>query len=180
MLSHRFLAGLALAALSCALACGPAFAGMIGEPLQREGLEISAHGETGGTLDHTPGGMARGADALFLVADVRAGKDEPHGFSEYSFIPYLSISYALSKDGAPTYKQAGLLYPAASKTGPHYAAGAQLSGPGTYHLTYIISPPSTHGMMRQTDKASAVPEWWKPINANWTFTYPLNPPLASK
>jgi periplasmic iron binding protein len=180
MLSHRFLAGLAVAALSCGLVCGPAFADTIGEPLQREGLEISAHAETGGTLDHTPGGMARGTDVLFLVADVRAGKDEPHGFSEHSFIPYLSISYALSKDGAPTYKQAGLLYPAASKTGPHYAAGAQLSGPGTYHLTYIISPPSTHGMMRQTDKASAVPEWWKPISANWTFTYPLNPPLASK
>ena len=172
MFSHGFLAGLAAATLSYGLACGPAFAGMIGEPLQREGLEISAHAETGGTLDHTPGGMARGEGALFLVADVRAAKDEPHGFAEHSFIPYLSISYALTKDGAPTYKQAGLLYPAASKTGPRYAAGALLSGPGTYHLTYIISPPSAHGMMRQTDKAGGVPDWWKPITVNWTFTYP--------
>ena len=63
--------------------------------------------------------------------------------------------------------------PAASKTGPHYAAAAQLSGPGTYHLTYIVSPPSTHGMMRQTDKVGGVPDWWKPIQASWTFTYPL-------
>jgi hypothetical protein len=159
--------------LSCGLACGPAFAGMIGEPLLREGLEIAARAETGGALDHTPVGMARGADALFLLADVRAAKDEPHGFAEHSFIPYLSISYALTKDGAPTYKQAGLFYAAASKTGPHYAASAQLAGTGTYHLTYIISPPSTHGMMRQTDKAGGVPDWWKPISANWTFTYPL-------
>jgi len=176
MLFHGFLAGLAVATLSS----GPVAAAIIGEPLQCEGLEITARTEPGGVLDHSPGGMARGDDALFLVADVHAGKDEPHGFAEHSFIPYLSISYALSKDGAPTYKQAGLLYPAASKAGPHYAAGAQLSGPGTYHLTYIVSPPSTHGMMRQTDKAGGVPDWWKPIHASWTFTYPLAPPLASK
>ena len=176
MFSHGFLAGLAAATLLC----GPASAGMIGEPLQREGLEITARAEAGGTLDHTPGGMAHGDDALFLVADVHAGKDEAHGFAEHSFIPYLSISYALSKDGAPTYKQAGLLYPAASKTGPRYAAGAQLAGAGTYHLTYIVSPPSTHGMMRQTDKAGGVPDWWKPIHASWTFTYPLTPSLAPK
>ena len=177
MSSHGFLAGLAVAALSSGPAC---CCRLIGEPLQREGLEIAARTETGGALDHTPGGMARGDDALFLVADVRAAKDEPHGFAEHSFIPYLSISYTLSKDGAPTYKQAGLLYPAASKTGPHYAASAQLAGAGTYHLTYIVSPPSTHGMMRQTDKAGGVPDWWKPIHASWTFTYPLTSPLASK
>jgi uncharacterized protein involved in high-affinity Fe2+ transport len=169
MLSHGFLAGLAVAALSS----GPGFASVIGEPLQREGLEITARAETGGTLDRSPGGMARGPDALFLVADVRAGKDDAHGFAEHSFIPYLSISYSLTKDGAPTFKQAGLLYPAASKAGPRYAAGAQMAGAGTYHLTYIISPPSTHGMLRQTDRSGGVPDWWKPISANWTFTYPM-------
>ena len=168
MLFPRFLAGLALAAL----APGMASAAVIGEPVQREGLTITAGSESGSSLDRTPTGMARGADAVFFVADVRAGKDEPHGFAEHGFIPYLSISYALTKDDAPTFKQAGLLYPVASKSGPHYAAGAQLSGPGIYHLTYIISPPSTHGMMRQTDKAGGVPDWWKPITASWTFTVP--------
>lgn len=169
MFSPRFLAGLAVAALLP----GAASAAPIGEPLQREALEITARGEAGPSLDHAPGGTIGGADALFLVADIRAGKDEPHGFAERAFIPYLSVSYALSKDGAPTFKRAGLLYPVASKTGPHYAGGAQLAGPGTYHLTYIISPPSTHGMIRQTDKAGGVPDWWKPISASWTFTYPL-------
>ncbi len=171
MLFPRFLAGLAVAVLSP----GMALAAAIGEPVQREGLEISARGEAPAALDHAPVGMVQGSGALFLVADVRAGKDEPHGFAEHSFIPYLSISYALTKDGAPTFKQAGLFYPVAGKAGPHYAAGAQLAGPGTYHLTYIISPPSTHGMIRQTDKAAGVPDWWKPISADWTFTYPLNP-----
>ena len=47
-----------------------------------------------------------------------------------------------------------------------------LSGPGTYRLTYIVSPPTSRGMLRHTDKASGVPDWWKPITASWTFNYP--------
>jgi uncharacterized protein involved in high-affinity Fe2+ transport len=169
MLFLRVSAALALAALIS----GPAAAAMLGEPLHREGLQIALHAENGGTLDRTPGGMAREAGALLLVADVRADKDEPHGFAENSFIPYLSISYALTKEGAPTFKQGGLLYPVAGKGGPRYAAGTQVAGPGTYHLTYIISPPSARGMLRQTDKAGGVPDWWKPISASWSFAYPL-------
>ncbi|MDB5733618.1 MAG: hypothetical protein JWN16_255, partial [Alphaproteobacteria bacterium] len=33
-------------------------------------------------------------------------------------------------------------------------------------------PPTSHGMLRHTDKASGVGEWWKPITGTWTFTYP--------
>ena len=81
---------------------------------------------------------------------------------------------AIGQQPAPrTFKQQGLLYPVASKTGPHYAGAVQVTGAGTYHLTYIISAPSAHGMIRQTDKAGGVPDWWKPINASWTFSYPL-------
>ena len=120
-------------------------------------------------LDRT---INRGPDAIFLVADIHAAKDEPHGFPEHAFIPYLSVSYALSKDDAPTFKKSGLLFPIATKGGPRYAAAAELAGPGTYHLTFIISPPSAHGMLRRTDKADGVPEWWKPITGSWTFTYP--------
>ena len=149
----------------------PGQAVVLGGPLLREGLEIVPSALTGVELDRT---VNRGADALFLVADIRAAKAEPHGFPEHAFIPYLSVSYALTKDDAPTFKKAGLLYPIATKQGPHYAAAAELAGPGTYHLTYIISPPSAHGMLRRTDKAEGVPDWWKPINANWTFTYPQN------
>jgi uncharacterized protein involved in high-affinity Fe2+ transport len=150
-----------------------ALAAPLGGPLVKEGLEIVPLGETGTGLDRAPAGMSLGPDTLFLVADVHAAKDEAHGFPEHAFIPYLSISYALTKEGAPTFKQQGLLYPVASKAGPRYAAGAAMAGPGTYHLTYIISPPSAHGMMRQTG-AAGVAEWWKPITGSWTFTYPLS------
>jgi uncharacterized protein involved in high-affinity Fe2+ transport len=54
-----------------------------------------------------------------------------------------------------------------------------MSGPGTYHLAYIVSPPSAHGMYRQTGKENGVPDWWKPINASWNFTYPISPNVVS-
>lgn len=150
----------------------PVEAAAIGGPLLRDGLEIVPGLLRDVVLDRSPNAIGRSADAVFLVADVHAAKDDAHGFGERAFIPYLSVSYVLTKDDAPTFKKSGLLYPVAAKSGPHYGAPTELSGPGTYHLSYIVSPPSAHGMLRQTDKAGGVPDWWKPINGNWTFTYP--------
>jgi uncharacterized protein involved in high-affinity Fe2+ transport len=160
-----------LALLTAAI---PGRAAAIGGPLLRDGLEIVPSLLSDVVLDRSPNAIGRSPVAVFLVADVHAAKDDAHGFGERAFIPYLSVSYVLTKDDAPTFKKSGLLYPVAAKSGPHYAAPTELAGPGTYHLTYIVSPPSAHGMLRQTDKADGVPEWWKPINANWTFTYPQN------
>jgi periplasmic iron binding protein len=145
-------------------------AAVIGGPLLRDGIEIVPSTQTGVELDR-PVAMSRAADSVFLIADVHAGKDEAHGFAEHAFIPYLAISYVLTKDDTPAFKKVGLLYPVTDKGGPHYAASAEMAGPGTYHLTYIISPPSAHGMLRRTDKAGGVPDWFKPITGNWVFTY---------
>jgi len=164
----------ALSAAFVCIASIPARAAVIGGPLLRDGLEIVPSLLTGVELDRSVQPQGRGPDSVFLVADVHAGKDDAHGFGEHAFIPYLSVSYVLTKDDAPTFKRSGLLYPVASKTGPHYAAATELAGAGTYHLTYLVSPPSAHGMLRQTDKTGGVPDWWKPVSGNWTFTYPQN------
>ena len=153
-----------------ALPGGEAKAATLGGPLLRDGMEIVPGALDGVELDR----LTKGAQSVLLVADVHAAKDGAHGFSEHSFIPYLSVSYVLTKEDAPTFKKAGLLYPLAAKDGPHYAAPAEFAGPGVYHLTYIISPPNSHGMMRRTDKENGVPDWWKPITASWTFTYPMS------
>jgi uncharacterized protein involved in high-affinity Fe2+ transport len=150
------------------LACAEAQAAVIGGPLLRDGLEVVPSTLSGVELDRMP--PAKGADSILLMADVRTAKDEAHGFS--GFVPYLSVSYLLTKEDAPTFKRTGLLYPLAAKDGPHYAAPTDLAGPGVYHLTYIISPPNSHGMMRRIDKGGGVPDWWKPITASWIFNYP--------
>src|SRR6478609_4279414 len=119
------------------LAILPARAAVIGGPLLRDGVEIIPSALSGVELDRLPASMSRAPDSVFLVADVHAGKDEAHGFAEHAFIPYLSISYALTKEDAPTFKKAGLLYPIAARGGPRYGASAEMAGPGTYHLSYI-------------------------------------------
>ncbi len=161
-------------ALLCVLAFAlpapiPSWAAVIGGPLPRDGLEVVPSYRTGVTLDR----MAAPAGSIHLEADVHAGAHEPHGFAPGAWIPYLSIAWSLTRDDNPTFKKSGILYPMVSKNGPHYGGAAQLAGPGTYRLTYIISPPTSHGMLRHTEKAQAVPEWWKPITASWTFTYPI-------
>jgi uncharacterized protein involved in high-affinity Fe2+ transport len=159
-------------AVSAASAAGAA---SIGSPLTRDGVEVVPGMETVVQFDRQPTSLA--PDSIFLTADVHATKDNAHGFT--GFIPYLSISYALTKDGEPTFKKSGLLYPTAGKNGPRYIGAAGTDGPGTYHLTYIVSPPSAHGMYRQTGKENGVPDWWKPITASWNFTYPISPNLVS-
>jgi periplasmic iron binding protein len=144
----------------------------IGEPIVKEGMQIVPNYLTGVEMDHMPSGMGMSKDSVHLEADVHATKDEAHGFPEDAWIPYLDIKYQLTKDGTPTYKKTGILFPMTAKDGPHYANNVDMAGPGTYHLMYIISPPSSHGFIRHVDKASGVPDWWKPINLTWTFAYP--------
>jgi uncharacterized protein involved in high-affinity Fe2+ transport len=157
------------------LAPVPAFAAQefyVGEPVVKEGMQIVPNYLTGIEMDKMLSGMGMAKDSVHLEADVHATAKESHGFSEDAWIPYLDIHYQLTKDGERTYKKTGLLFPMTAKDGPHYANNVDMAGPGTYHLTYLISPPTAHGFIRHVDKASGVPDWWKPISVDWTFTYP--------
>ena len=144
----------------------------IGEPVVKENMQIVPNYLTGIEMDRHPPGMKMGKESVHLEADVHATAGETHGFAEDQWIPNLTIAFTLTKDGAPKYKQTGQLYPMIAKDGTHYANNIDMSGPGTYHLTYVISPPSRNGFIRHTDAASGVPAWWKPITASWTFAYP--------
>src|SRR6201996_9649967 len=144
----------------------------VGEPVVKEGMQIVPNYLTGVEMDRMPSGMGMTKDSVHLEADVHATNAETHGFPEDAWMPYLDIHFELTKDGNKTYKKTGILFPMTAKDGPHYANGVDMDGPGTYHLTYIISPPTSHGFIRHVDKASGVPGWWKPINVNWTFSFP--------
>jgi periplasmic iron binding protein len=150
-------------------------AAVIGGPMVRDGVEIVPSIETSVQFDRQPVVLAPGS--IFFVADVHASKDNAYGLT--GFIPYLSVSFTLTKDGELTFKKAGLLYPTANKNGPRYIGAAQMNGPGTYHLTYFVSAPSAHGMYRQIGKDGGVPDWWKPITATWDFSYPASSNIVS-
>jgi periplasmic iron binding protein len=157
-------------ALLLVLLPAAALATPLGAPVARDGIEIAPGLEASVQFDRAPTSLA--PDSVFLTAEVHATKDNVHGFT--GFVPYLSISFALTKDGEPTFKKTGLLYPTAGKNGPRYVGITEMSGTGSYHLSYLVSPPSAHGMYRQTGKDNGVPDWWKPITAKWDFTYPTS------
>jgi uncharacterized protein involved in high-affinity Fe2+ transport len=140
----------------------------VGEPVVKSGLQIVPNYLTGVEMNtHVPG-MEMGKDAIHLEADVHAAKDEAHGLAEDTWIPYLTIKYTLTKTGG-AFRKSGTLAAMVAKDGLHYANGVSMAGPGTYHLTYVISPPALY---RHVDKATGVPAWWAPIKADWTFQYP--------
>lgn len=169
---RSFAAALGFAAAFIALpTLGHAQEFYIGEPLVQNDLQIVPNYLTGIEMDHMPPGMEMGADTVHLEADVHATKSEKHGFAEDAWIPYLTIRYTLTKDGGK-FKKTGKLAPMTAGDGPHYANNVKIAGPGTYQLTYEISPPSSNGFIRHVDKATGVPDWWKPMTLHWTFTYP--------
>jgi uncharacterized protein involved in high-affinity Fe2+ transport len=161
--------------LAGGLLLAPAIAGAaefyIGEPIERDGVQIVPNYLLGIEMDRMPPGGEMGPDSVHLEADVHATKDDTHGFPEDAWIPYLTIRYTLTKEGS-SFKKSGVLAPMTAGDGPHYANNVGMGGPGTYDLTYVISPPSANGFIRHTDKATGVPDWWAPITAHWTFTYP--------
>jgi periplasmic iron binding protein len=168
MARHIALAGALL------LATVPAFAAQefyIGEPVVKSGMQIVPNYLTGIQMDKHPPGMSMSKDGVHIEADVHATKDESHGFAEDAWIPYLTIKYTLSKQGAK-FARKGELYPMTAKDGPHYANNVDMAGPGTYKLTYTILPPTNHGFIRHINAASGVPGWFAPVTASWTFTYP--------
>lgn len=143
----------------------------IGEPVVESGVQIVPNYLTAIEMDRMPPGMAMGKDAVHLEVDVHATKTESHGFAEDAWIPYLTVHYAITKQGS-NFVAKGQLYPMTAKDGPHYANNVAMSGPGTYKLTYVIDPPSSNGFARHIDAASGVPDWFKPVTASWTFQYP--------
>ena len=171
----RFRRTISALGATIALAAFPPLAGAaefyIGEPVVQDGMQIVPNYLVGIEMDHMPSGAQMGTDSIHLEVDVHATKDEKHGFPEDAWIPYLTVRYTLTKDGAK-FRKTGTLVPMTAADGPHYANNLRMAGPGTYQLTYQILPPSSNGFIRHVDKATGVPDWWKPITVNWTFTYP--------
>jgi uncharacterized protein involved in high-affinity Fe2+ transport len=143
----------------------------VGEPVEREGLQIVPNYLVGIEMDGMPAGMEMGRESVHLEADVHATKAEPHGFAEDAWMPYLTIRYTLTKERS-RFRKTGTLAPMTAGDGPHYANNVRMRGPGTYHLKYVILPPPVKGFYRHVDRATGVPGWWKPIVVEWTFAYP--------
>ena len=143
----------------------------VGEPVEKETLQLSPAYLTGIEMDRHPAGMSMDPKAVHFEIDIHAAKGGTHGFAEDAWIPYLPVQLTVEKTGAK-YKETKTLAAMQAGDGPHYANNFALAGPGEYKATYVIGSPATNGFIRHVDKATGVEAWWKPITVSWTFQYP--------
>lgn len=160
--------------LALGLAAAPAHAAddeiKIGGPVERNGLSVAAAYLLAIDMDPPPATPA-GENVIHLECDVAAAADNPHGFAEGQFVPYLTCSYVVEKVGSD-WRRVGTMLPMTAQDGPHYADNVPLDGPGEYRVTYHLSPPSERGFYRHADESTGVPGWWEPFSVGWKFSYP--------
>lgn len=110
------------------------------------------------------------AASVFLAVDVRALKGNKNGFGAGEFVPYLSMSYRLRRQGGGEVGQ-GQLHPVVTPEGVRYGNNLTLPGPGSYAVTLAVEPPIKVGFGRHTDLETGVSRWWSPFEVEWRFTH---------
>ena len=145
----------------------------IGKPQEKAGMEIAAVYLQPIEMD-PPNVMRPAKDSdVHLEADIKGAKNNPNGFAQGDWIPYLVVHYVLTKlDDNKVVK--GDLMPMVANDGPHYGDNVKLFGPGKYKLTVEVAPPTAdpHAHFgRHVDKETGVAEWFKPVTVEFEFPY---------
>jgi len=144
----------------------------IGGPDHQDDMEIVTSYLLGIEMDPMPPHMPMGGDSIHLEVDLHATANNRWGYPDQSWIPYLTITYVLTKEGTD-WTAKGTLLPMSATDGPHYANSLAMDGPGKYKVIYTFEPPSVNGYYRHTDAATGIPAWWKPFTETFSFTYPV-------
>ena len=148
----------------------------IGPPQQRNGMEIAAVYLQPVTME--PDGMMRKAEEsdVHMEADIHALANNPNGFDEGAWMPYLTVKYEVTKIGG-NEKISGDFMAMVANDGPHYGDNVKLKGPGKYKLKFTIYPPNAKENVmgahfgRHTDRATGVRPWFKQVETEWEFSY---------
>src|SRR2546428_257171 len=160
---------------SLSLVCGLSLAAEtpIGKHQTVNGMEIGAVYLQPVKMD--PDGMMKKVEesGIRLEADIHATKNNPDGFAQGDWMPYLLIKFELTKAGS-NYKLEGDLMPMVANDGPHYGDNVKLAGPGKYKLKLTVLPPSANPHAhfgRHVDKETGVGPWFKPFDLTYDFTF---------
>ena len=161
-----------LIAAVAAICCTPAFAAEhpIGEPVVIDGMIMRPVYLQPVHMAPMLPGMDKGPFDAHLELDIHADKDNKQGFNPGSWIPYLTVSYLIQKEGTD-WSTFGTMMVMTADDGPHYGVNVKFNGPGKYRISLKIAPPPYNGFFRHTDKETGVPEWWAPIEKSWSFVY---------
>ncbi|MBS0321274.1 MAG: iron transporter [Proteobacteria bacterium] len=144
----------------------------IGKPQLKNGMEIAAVYLQ--PIEMEPAGMMRDAKAsdIHLEADIHATDKNSNGFADGVWMPYLDVTYELTKDGSKDVIK-GPMMAMVANDGPHYGDNVKLAGPGRYKLRLTVAPPGgPHAMFgRHVDKETGVGPWFAPFTLEYDFTY---------
>ena len=97
---------------------------------------------------------------------------DPKFASKGDWLPYIVVTYELTKEGGKTQK--GDLMPMVASDGPHYGDNVKLQGPGKYKMKVTVAPPTAnpHAMLgRHVDKETGVGPWFQPVTVDYEFVY---------
>lgn len=148
----------------------------IGTPNNVAGMEIAAVYLQ--PIEMEPEGMMRKASEsdVHLEADIHALANNPNGYPEGFWIPFLHVKYEVTKLPSGE-KIKGDFMPMVASDGPHYGDNVKLMGPGKYKVKYIIYPPNAkenpmgQHLGRHTDRLTGVRPWFKTFEVEWEFTF---------
>lgn len=163
--------------VAASLLASSVFAGEvpIGDPVEMNGMEIAAVYLQ--PIEMEPRGIDLAASKadIHLEADIHATKNNPNGFPEGFWMPYLTIAYQLTNlDNGKVIK--GKFMPMVADDGPHYGANIKMSGGvGNYELIYAIENPEKQGFGRHVDKETGVGKWFEPFTVKYKFKYTGTP-----
>jgi uncharacterized protein involved in high-affinity Fe2+ transport len=148
----------------------------IGTPKQLAGMEVGAVYLQAVEME-PDGHMKKAAKSdIHLEADIHALDGNSSGFAKGAWVPYLRVTFELTKVGSNEVIK-GEMMPMAASDGPHYGDNVKLKGPGKYKVKFIIYAPNAkenpagNHFGRHTDRATGVRPWFKPLEAEWEFTY---------
>lgn len=169
----RTFAALLMIALLATAGTAQALEYPIGKPQQRNGMEIAAVYLQPVLME--PAGMMNKPEEsdVHMEADIRAIANNPNGFEDGAWIPYLVVKYEITK--LPEGKVIrGEFMPMVANDGPHYGDNVKLMGPGKYKVKLSIAPPSANPHAhfgRHIDRLTGVGPWFKPFDVEYEFTY---------
>ncbi len=142
----------------------------IGLPQVRYGMEITAVYFQPIKMDPPMSSEKEEKADIHLEADIRASSQNPNGFGEGEWIPYLTVTYKLTNlDSGQTVE--GHMMPMVASDGPHYGDNVIMPGIGRYKVQYTIENPTKNGFGRHTDKATGVRPWFTAFGMEWEFKF---------
>ncbi len=142
----------------------------IGLPQVRHGMEITAVYFQPVTMDPAMSHEKETKADIHLEADIKASSQNPNGFGEGEWIPYLTVTYKVTNlDNGQSVE--GTMMPMVASDGPHYGDNVVMPGIGRCRVEYTIENPRKTGFGRHTDKATGVRPWFPTFTTSWEFKF---------